>query len=93
MNTLTTLISLIIEREYFEKLLNLCIEYNRTLAGIAYKKFNINIIATTDDIADTKGLIFSPKIFFDFLGPKFREVIRGFREIGYYCIKHCDGNC
>lgn len=86
------LISLITEREYFEKLLNLCIEYNRTLAGIAYKNYNINIIATTDDIADTRGLIFSPKIFFEFLGPKFREVIRGFREIGYYCIKHCDGN-
>jgi len=86
------LIALITEQEYFEKFLNRVIEYNRTLAEIAYKKFNLNILATTDDIASSSGLIFNPKIFFNFLGPKFREVIQGFKDIGYYCIKHCDGN-
>jgi uroporphyrinogen decarboxylase len=85
------LISLITEREYFESLLDRVIEYNRALAKLARERFNLNIIATTDDIADTRGLIFNPKIFFDFLGPKFREVIRGFHDLGYYCIKHTDG--
>lgn len=86
------LISLITEQDYFEQLLNRVIEYNRTLAKIAYEKFNINILGTTDDIAGTQGLIFNPKLFFNFLGPKFREVIKGFKDIGYYCIKHCDGD-
>jgi uroporphyrinogen decarboxylase len=85
------LISLITERENFESLLDRVIEYNRTLAKLASERFNLNIIATTDDIADTRGLIFNPRIFFDFLGPKFREVIRGFHDLGYYCIKHTDG--
>ena len=86
------LIALITEQEYFEQLLNRVIEYNRALAQIAYTTFNTNIIGTTDDIAGTQGLIFSPKVFFGFLGPKFREVIKGFKDIGYYCIKHCDGD-
>ena len=86
------LIALITEQEYVAQLLNRVIEYNRTLAKIAYEKFHICILGTTDDIAGTQGLIFNPKIFFNFLGPKFREVIKGFKDIGYYCIKHCDGD-
>lgn len=86
------LITLITEQRYFEQLLNRVIEYNRTLAQIAYKRFDLNILGTTDDWASTQRLLFSPKIFFDFLGPKFREVIQGFKKIGYYCIKHSDGN-
>jgi len=86
------LVSLVTQRDYFEGLLNRCIEYNRTLAQIAHKKFDVNILVTTDDIADTRGLIFGPSVFYEFLGPKFKEVIRGFKDIGYYCIKHCDGN-
>ncbi len=86
------LVSLITERDYYEKLLNRTIAYNRTVAQIAHKRYGIDIVATTDDIADRRGLIFHPKIFFEFLGPKFREVIKGFKDIGMYSIKHCDGN-
>jgi len=85
------LISLITEHDYYEELLDRVIEYNRALASIAQKRFDLNIIATTDDIADTRGLIFNPKLFFEFLGPKFREVMDGFHDLGYYCIKHTDG--
>lgn len=86
------LVSLVTQREYFQGLLERCIEYNRALAQIVYEKFNVNILVTTDDIADTRGLIFGPAVFYEFLGPRFKEVIRGFKNIGYYCIKHCDGN-
>jgi len=86
------LVALITQRKQFEGLLDRCIEYNRTLAEIAYKKFDIDIVVTTDDIADNRGLIFSPKIFHELFGPKFREVVAGFKRLGYYCIKHCDGN-
>jgi uroporphyrinogen decarboxylase len=87
-----TLVSLITEQGHFEKLLDRVIEYNRAIAEIACERYNINILATTDDIADTRGLIFNPRIFFDFLGPRFRDVIKGFHDIGYYCVKHTDGN-
>ena len=86
------LISLVTEQDHVKALLDRIIEYNRTLAKIVAEKFNLNILVTTDDIAANRGLIFSPKVFFELLGPKFKEVIAGFKKLGYYCIKHCDGN-
>jgi uroporphyrinogen decarboxylase len=35
---------------------------------------------------------FSPEMFGEFVAPGLREVIRGYRELGYYTIKHTDGN-
>jgi uroporphyrinogen decarboxylase len=86
------LVAMIAEREAYAKLLDRVIEYNYTLAKTAKERFGVNILATTDDYADSRGLIFGPKLFFDFLAPRFKEVIRGFKELGYHCIKHCDGN-
>jgi uroporphyrinogen decarboxylase len=86
------LIALLADQESYSELVDRVIEYNRTLAQIARDKFRINILATTDDIADARGLICGPDLYFSFLGPKFREAVRGFKEMGYYCIKHCDGN-
>lgn len=86
------LVALLTARDAFAGLLDRVIEYNRSLARVARERYGIAIIATTDDIADSRGLIFSPAVLREFLGPRFREVIRGFKELGYLCIKHCDGN-
>jgi uroporphyrinogen decarboxylase len=73
------------------RFLSRCIEYNLTLARLAHEKFGLDIILTTDDIADNRGLIFGPRLYHEFFAPRFAEVIKGFKDIGYYCIKHCDG--
>jgi uroporphyrinogen decarboxylase len=86
------LIALLTDQQAFVELLERVIEYNRTLARIARDRFAVNIVATTDDIADGRGLVFSPQLYFSVLAPRMAEVIRGYKELGYYCIKHCDGN-
>ena len=35
---------------------------------------------------------FSPDMFAEFIAPDLTEVIRGYHEMGYYAIKHTDGN-
>jgi len=86
------LIALLSDQKSYSELVDRVIEYNRTLALIARDRYKIDILATTDDIADARGLICGPDLYFSFLGPKFREVIAGFKDLGYFCIKHCDGN-
>lgn len=87
-----TLMSLVTDLKSIEKILMLIIDYNIELAKIAKNRFNLDILVTTDDIADNKGLIFNPKLFFNFFGPKLKKLIKNFKSLGYYCIKHCDGN-
>jgi len=86
------LIALLTEQQAFAQLLERVIEYNLTLARIARERYDVNIVATTDDIADSRGLIFSPQLYFSVLAPRMAQVIRGYKELGYFCIKHCDGN-
>jgi len=86
------LVALIAEQDAFRGLLERVIGYNRALARTARERFGVQIVATTDDITDTRGLIMGPDLYFSLLAPGFREVIRGFKELGYCCIKHCDGN-
>jgi len=87
-----SLMALISDRENLGRFLESCIEYNLVLAEIVHKKYGIDILVTTDDIADNRGLIFGPKSYFDFFAPKFEKVIKSFKNLGFYCIKHCDGN-
>jgi uroporphyrinogen decarboxylase len=86
------LIAMIADRQAYGDLLDRIIEYNLELARTARDRFGVQIVATTDDITDTRGLIMGPDLYFSLLAPRFREVIKGFKELGYYCIKHCDGN-
>lgn len=86
------LISVLTDREKFSKLLDRCIDYNHTIAQIAKNKYGIDILVTTDDYADNNNVIFGPKLFHEFFAERFKRAIGGFKRLGYYCIKHCDGN-
>jgi uroporphyrinogen decarboxylase len=86
------LIALMTQREKYDGLLRRCIEHNLTLAQTARVRYGIEVVVTTDDIADNRGLLFNPTIFFDFIGPRFREVVNGFKALGLLHIKHCDGD-
>jgi uroporphyrinogen decarboxylase len=86
------LVALIGEADAYRGLLERVVAYNRAVARTARERFGVGILATTDDITDTRGLIMGPDLYFSVLAPHFREAIQGFKELGYRCIKHCDGN-
>lgn len=86
------LVQLMLEPQLFMELLDRVVDYNLALAAIAVKKYGINIIATTDDVANANGLLIPPDNYFAVIGPAFRKVIKGYRDLGCHVIKHCDGD-
>lgn len=86
------LIALFTRRREYDGLLRRCIEYNLALARIARARYGIEVVVTTDDIADNRGLLFHPSLFFEFIGPRFREITGGLKALGLLHIKHCDGD-
>jgi len=86
------LVQLMLEPGLYAALLNRAVEYNLALASIAVKRYGINIIATTDDVANASGLLIAPENYFAVIGPAFRKAIKGYRDLGCYVIKHCDGD-
>jgi uroporphyrinogen decarboxylase len=86
------LIQVLEEPEHFAALLDRVVEYNLSLARLAVERYGLEIIATTDDVATKAGPLFSPQVYFDVIGPSFRKVVRGYRELGCLVIKHSDGD-
>ena len=86
------LMSLVAEKEHFSDMLKRVVQYNLELAEIAVKRYGVKIVATTDDVCTATGPIMSPKSYKATILPQFREVIRGYRDLGLFVIKHCDGN-
>jgi uroporphyrinogen decarboxylase len=48
--------------------------------------------AMCDDYCLNEGPFLSPEMFADYVGPYLAQLIAGYREMGFYCIKHTDGN-
>ena len=86
------LMSMLLEPEAFDSLLARAVEYNLKVAAEARKRYGVQIVATTDDVANANGLLMRPETYFERLAPAFRRVIAGYNNLGYLCIKHCDGN-
>ena len=86
------LMALVAEKQHFSDLLKRVVEYNLTLAEIAVKRYDIQIVATTDDVCSARGPLLSPKSYKETIFPEFRAVVQGFRSLGLFVVKHCDGN-
>ena len=86
------LMALVLETERFTELIERAVEYNLTLAAVAKKRYGVEIVATTDDVANATGLLMRPETYFKMIAPAFKQAIGGYKELGYLCIKHCDGN-
>ncbi|MDD4689356.1 MAG: uroporphyrinogen decarboxylase family protein [Eubacteriales bacterium] len=48
--------------------------------------------ALCSDYCFNTNPFFSPDIFADLIAPYLKQVIKGYRDMGYYSIKHTDGN-
>jgi uroporphyrinogen decarboxylase len=86
------MVQLALDPGSFAALLDRVVEYNLELARTAFQRFGVEIIATTDDVANANGLLVSPASYFKVIGPGFRKVMQGYRGLGCYVIKHCDGD-
>ncbi len=87
------LLGMLMDPEAYKELLDRVVEYNLALAERAVNEFGIEIVATTDDIANAGGLLIDAESYFDILGEGFRKVIKGYKDLGLKVIKHCDGDC
>lgn len=86
-----SLMALLLEPQAFSELLDRVVQYNLELASAARQRYGIEVLATTDDVANATGLLMRPDTYFEMIAPHFRRVLQGYKELGYVCIKHCDG--
>jgi uroporphyrinogen decarboxylase len=85
------LMALLLEPQAFSELLDRVVQFNLELAEVGKQRYGAEIVATTDDVANANGLLIRPETYFERIGPQFRQVIQGYKDLGYLCIKHCDG--
>ncbi len=88
----TALMQLALAPATFAATLDRVVEYNLALARVAVRRYGIGIVATTDDVANGKGLLVSPAMYFDAIAPAFRRVVRGYKDLGCLVVKHSDGD-
>ncbi len=86
------MVQLMLEPGHFSDLLNRVVDYNLELAAVARQRYELDIVATTDDIAFASGLLLPLPQYLDVIGPAFRRIMHGYKELGYLVVKHCDGN-
>jgi uroporphyrinogen decarboxylase len=86
-----SLMAILLEPEAYCDLLQRAVDYNIQLAEVAVGRFGLKIVATTDDIANATGMLMGPETYFERIAPSFQRAIRGYKDLGYLCIKHCDG--
>ena len=48
--------------------------------------------ALCSDYCFNSGPFLSPKMFREFITPYLKQLIEGYKSLGYYVIKHTDGN-
>ena len=86
------LVTLLTDKKHYHDLLKRVVEYNVALAALAVKRYGIQIVATTDDVATGRGPIIKPKVYAERIAPHFQEVIQGYKSLGLLVIKHSDGD-
>lgn len=86
-----SLMAMLLEPAAYCDMLQRCVEYNLRVAEIARQRYALEIVATTDDVANATGMLMAPETYFERIAPAFRHAMEGFKELGYLCIKHCDG--
>lgn len=85
------LMAIVMQPELVRALVEMSVNLNLELAGEVAKR-GVRIVYTGDDYAYNKGPLMSPRHFREFFYPGLCRVMRGYKELGLYTIKHTDGN-
>ena len=86
------LMQMLLDKVNYTDLLKRVVDYNLRLAEVAVKRYGIEIVATTDDVATGRGPIIRPAVYAEMIAPHFKAVIQGYKSLGLLVIKHSDGN-
>jgi uroporphyrinogen decarboxylase len=81
----------ILNPELVRQLVEIAIEYNSALARRAVQ-LGADAIFMSDDYADNRGPMMSPRHFREYLLPGLKSVIQAIHAAGVPAIKHTDGN-
>jgi len=79
------------EPELVQALVEMSVDVNLQMAKEIAQR-GAQFVYTGDDLAWNKGPLMSPRHFRTLLFPGLCRVVRGFKELGLYVIKHTDGN-
>ena len=85
------LMAIVAEPELVKALVEMSVNINLELAKEVAAR-GAKIVYTGDDYAYNKGPLMSPRHFREFFYPGLCRVMRGYKELGLYTIKHTDGN-
>jgi len=85
------LMQIIEEPEFVTELLRMTVDAQILLAEQAAKR-GVQFVFTGDDVACSHGPIVSPAIFREIFFPELKRIIGAYRDLGFYVLKHCDGN-
>jgi uroporphyrinogen decarboxylase len=85
------LMAIVMEPDLVRALVEMSVNVNLELAKEVAAR-GAKIVYTGDDYAYNKGPLMSPRHFREFFYPGLCRVMRGYRELGLYTIKHTDGN-
>jgi len=79
------------EPETVKALVDISVDTNLAMAEEAVKR-GIKIIYTGDDYAYNSGPMVAPTQFREVFFPGLKRVMRGYKDLGLYIVKHTDGN-
>lgn len=81
----------ILQPDLLRELVEIAVAYNSALARRAIE-LGADAIFTTDDYADNRGPMMSPRHFREFLLPGLQRIVAAIHQAGVPVIKHTDGN-
>jgi uroporphyrinogen decarboxylase len=85
------LMAIVAEPELVRAVVEMSVNINLELAKEVVAR-GARIVYTGDDYAYNRGPLMSPRHFREFFYPGLCRVMRGYKELGLYVIKHTDGN-
>jgi len=74
-----------------EGLISMTVEVNIEMAKRA-RALGVKIIMTGDDYAYNSAPMMSPDTFKTLFHPYFKKIMRSYKDMGFYIMKHTDGN-
>ena len=85
------LMSFYTQPDLVSRLMEISVDYNSRLAKNAHE-LGGDVIVVGDDIATNKGLLIRPQMYRKMVLPYFTQLIANFKALGFYVIKHTDGD-
>jgi uroporphyrinogen decarboxylase len=85
------LVGMLDQPHLVEAIVKRCVDHYIAIIQRA-AELGANVIFTGDDIADSRGPLFSPRLWQKLLFPHYLRLVQAIHEAGLYHWKHSDGN-